>query len=225
MTSPENYMRALYQKLEALAQGGQSMTLHMLDGFVFGLLARPQGMPAVSTWFTYVYSHPGSPRGYFPFNGIDEMEELLQLVLCHYNAVADSIDGPNYLYNPMNRILDEGVIDWREWASGFGCAVALNPKSWEPCCNGGSEDVSRAFAYLVHLVDLAADTIDIFDESMTHLHKDAWRFIPVCARTLVDNTGSRFAANDERPFESTRRIKRQKSESIREAVAKRLVVS
>ncbi len=225
MTTPADYRRILEDKLDYMVDDGHGMTIYVLDGFVFGLLACPGEVPTVSKWFRQVYSRPESPEGYFPFDGIDEMQELLELAICHYNTVAEAIDGPNYLYQPMFCELEGEYINCDEWVEGFARAVDLHPDGWEIYRNGENGDLSQALEHLAELNRIVQGDTVLSEDEQEELNDAAPHLITAYARTLVDPAGIRFAANDEHPRRSGRRIKRRKSESIRETVAKRLVVS
>lgn len=97
------------------------MLLSEFDGFCAGVIVCPE-MIAPSEWLPLVWGSGGIPQ----FEAEEELQNALDLIMGHYNDVAQSRVPPEFEYGPVlehDRRTDETV--WEMWVAGFERATRL----------------------------------------------------------------------------------------------------
>lgn len=141
------HLRQLEQELLALSE--EAMLLEVLDGFIAGLLVRPE-LIMPSEWLRWVWD---SEEGGEPaFDSLAHLNKLIGLVMQHYNDTARILAerpdryAPLFATDPRN----DDVL-WELWIEGFETAYKLRPTAWQKCLAADPQAV-QAMSGLQHLV-------------------------------------------------------------------------
>ncbi|SPB15526.1 yecA family protein [Caballeronia novacaledonica] len=116
-------------RLEALLDsfGDEAMTLEMVDGFFAALICGPERVPP-HEWLMAVLG------GAVPIESDKDAEKTLQLLIRHWNTIADELEvtlDEDAVYLPVLSLDEEdGVAHANEWAEGFVAGVEMRRESW-----------------------------------------------------------------------------------------------
>lgn len=197
------------------------MLVSELDGYLAGILVCPD-LLMPSEWLPPIWGggdHETAPV----FESQEELQQLLDAIMQHYNAIARELHRGGDHYTPIYDVDERhDEILWELWASGFGRAMALRPKAWATVLENGEEDARTALAGLVTLVAIAdgeskLEQTDAY--SLTAAAPDqiprwvrqlnAWRRASVSGSDLAGPVPSRKAGRNEPcPCGSGRKYKR-----------------
>jgi uncharacterized protein len=133
--------------------GEEAMLLEELDGLVAGVLVCPE-MISLSEWLSVVWGQTDEETAP-AFDSMDHLNEVLALVMAHYNDVAKRLFGKPESYAPYFAIDDRnGDVLWELWIEGFEKAVKLRPAAWRPLLDADLE-TAKAMSGLLTLADIA----------------------------------------------------------------------
>ncbi|WP_225936435.1 MULTISPECIES: UPF0149 family protein [Burkholderiaceae] len=107
--------------------GDEAMTLEMLDGFFAALICSPQ-LIMPSEWLPAVLGNNA------PFTTTKEGEQVLGLLIRHWNTIADdlrqTLHDEEAVYFPVLSLDASGAALANEWAFGFMSGVEMRHGSW-----------------------------------------------------------------------------------------------
>lgn len=110
----------------------EAMTFDMVDGFLHALVIGPVTLMP-SQWLPKVW---GSKDGKGPdFEDLDHANEILSLLMHHYNAIIGGFQASPAQIQPFWFIREykgQEVEDAEGWANGFVEGVALSAEAWKP---------------------------------------------------------------------------------------------
>jgi uncharacterized protein len=140
----------LLEKLLADLESDEAMLLTQLDGFLAGILICPD-LILPGEWLPMVWGGSDSDAA---LESKKEAEQLIALILQHYNSiVADLQRGPGH-YAPLFDIdMRNDEVLWEIWIDGFDTARQLRAESWAEI-SGGDAKARNAWAGLVTLVQI-----------------------------------------------------------------------
>ena len=210
-------MQGLSRKEKQLSQAllelhEEAMLVDELDGYLTGVLVCPETIPP-SGWLKRVWHRHGGDDA--SFRDIDHLNEVIGLVMDHYNRIAKTLFQDPTAYAPLFAI-DKSNDDvlWEMWVEGFETAVKLHPMAWEPLLSADIE-VARAWSGLMTLADVARE-----DDRFSRVEIDAltataherirdWALVLNDWRLASQGRVSGFAGNgDNRAVRPERRVGR-----------------
>jgi len=170
----------LLEKLLADLESDEAMLLTQLDGFLAGILICPD-LILPGEWLPMVWGGSDSDAA---LESTKEAEQLIALILQHYNSiVADLQRGPGH-YAPLFDIdMRNDEVLWEIWIDGFDTARQLRAGSWAEIA-GGDEKTRSAWAGLVALVQIGLGETTLPKEQVDDLIAKAPDLIPHYIETL-----------------------------------------
>jgi uncharacterized protein len=107
-------------------KGGKAMNIEQLDGFLAALIAGPETvMP--SEYYPEVFG--GEMSDACEFASLDEANEILGLMMRHWNTIAGRLF-KGEVYVPLLLEDLDGVAQGNDWAHGFMRATTLRHDGW-----------------------------------------------------------------------------------------------
>jgi uncharacterized protein len=118
-------------------KGGKAMNLEELDGFFAALIAgRELVMPSEYTREVF-----GGEMSEVVFSGLDEAQEILNLMMRHWNKIASTLR-KGEIHVPLIFEDEKGELHGNDWARGFMRGVQMRHDAWSELINdekyGGS---------------------------------------------------------------------------------------
>ena len=107
-------------------RGGKAMNIEEADGFFAALIAGPEVVPP-SEYLPKVFG--GDMSKTCEFAGLDEANEILGLIMRHWNVIARTLDKGD-VYLPMLSEDENGVCQGNDWARGFMCGMDMRKAGW-----------------------------------------------------------------------------------------------
>jgi uncharacterized protein len=119
-------------------KGGRAMNLEELDGFFAALIASPEiVMP--SEYNREVFG--GEMSQVVEFSGLDEAQEILNLMMRHWNKIASTLY-KGEIHVPLICEDEKGELHGNDWARGFMRGMQMRHDGWAELINdekyGGS---------------------------------------------------------------------------------------
>jgi len=108
------------------SKGGQAMNIEQLDGFFAALIAGPDVIPP-SEYLPEVFG--GEMSDTCEFAGLDEANEILGLIMQHWNGIAATLHKGD-VHLPVLLDDNDGVCRGNDWARGFMRGVEMHRESW-----------------------------------------------------------------------------------------------
>ncbi|CDI03447.1 MAG: UPF0149 family protein [Candidatus Competibacter denitrificans] len=106
--------------------GSCAMNLEMLDGFFAALICGPDPVPP-SECLPEILGED------YAFDNLDQADEILGLILRHWNTIASALSHTlkkDDVYLPLLLEDEQGVVYGNDWADGFLQGVQLRSESW-----------------------------------------------------------------------------------------------
>jgi uncharacterized protein len=156
-------LRKLEKRL--LAHPGEAMQLSELDGFMAGVIVCPE-LIMPSEWLPHIW---GGEDGDPVFDGIEQLQETVDLVMKHYNAIARALhrgEGYTPIFDVDPR---HGGVEWNIWIRGFERAMELRPAGWTMVMEGDDEDAGTALAGIAALITIVRDDGELDGEAVKEL--------------------------------------------------------
>jgi uncharacterized protein len=179
MQSIPRRLKLLEKKLASLPIDSDAMLVSELDGFLAGILVCPD-LIMPGEWLPLVW---GGDEDEAPvFANAKQAEQLIGLVMEHYNATANDLQSGYYA--PVFEVdarHDETL--WELWIEGFETAMQLRPDSWAALLKG-NEKVRMALTGLVMLIDIAHAESDLAEQEVQELTEKAPDLIPAWVEIL-----------------------------------------
>lgn len=160
-----------------LDHGDDVMMLSEFDGLVAGVAVSPE-LIMPGEWLPMIWGEDGPV-----FENEQEANEILSLVLGHYNDVLRKLRVPGR-YTPIYDEDRDGSALWELWASGFAKAMALRPTAWADFVLSEDETVRYAATLLKMAGELADRPGGIADDRDEKLDASAPDLIPGCVEIL-----------------------------------------
>jgi uncharacterized protein len=111
-------------------KGGKAMILEELDGFFAALIAGPElVMPSEYTREVF-----GGEMSEVVFSGLDEAQEILNLMMRHWNKIAATLR-KGEIHVPLIFEDDKGELHGNYWARGFMRGVHMRHDGWSELIN------------------------------------------------------------------------------------------
>ena len=185
MTSQPLRLQQLEASLAALAGSDADgpMTLSELDGFIAGLLLCPD-LILPSVWLPIVLGSNGEAGGLSGSGAA--VQDCVQQVLAHYNAVSRDLQRANGRYVPVFDFdsRHDDVL-WELWMGGFEHAMAISPQSWMAVAqDDGDEPAALAMAGVMALIAITEQGPDMDPDKIAALTNAAPHLIPGWVETL-----------------------------------------
>jgi uncharacterized protein len=119
-------------------KGGKAMNLEELDGFFAALIAGPEPvMP--SEYKREIFG--GEMSEVVEFSGLDEAQEILNLMMRHWNKIASTLH-KGEIHVPLIFEDEQGELHGNDWARGFMRGMHMRHDGWAELINdekyGGS---------------------------------------------------------------------------------------
>jgi len=153
-----------------------------LDGFLAGILVCPD-LVLPREWLPIVWG--GSDSDEAPvFESTKEADQLIELIIEHYNSIAADLQrGPGH-YAPLFDIdMRNDDVLWEIWIDGFDTARQLRAMAWTEIPSG-DEKTRNAWAGLVTLVQIGRGESMLPKEQVDDLIAKAPDLIPHYIETL-----------------------------------------
>lgn len=153
------------------------MDLSELDGFMAGILAGPETIPA-SEWIPVIWDGDEAA-----FESEEEAEQILATIMNRYGEIEVALDGDPADFMPVFWEDDDGEPIVSDWAHGFMHAVSLRTDAWDPVLQ--DEETALLLIPIGLIAGQAVPDIDeVFklpDEEMEDLLEDADEMLIACA--------------------------------------------
>jgi uncharacterized protein len=179
MQSIPRRLKLLEKKLASLPIDSDAMLVSELDGFLAGILVCPD-LIMPGEWLPLVW---GGDEDEAPvFANAKQAEQLIGLVMEHYNATANDLQSG--CYAPVFEVdarHDETL--WELWIEGFETAMQLRPDSWAALLKS-NEKARMALTGLVMLIDIAHAESDLAEQEVQELTEKAPDLIPAWVEIL-----------------------------------------
>jgi uncharacterized protein len=119
-------------------KGGRAMNVEALDGFLAALIAGPEPvMP--SEYYPEVFG--GEISEVVEFSGLDEAQEILNLLMRHWNKIASTLY-QGEIHVPLIFEDEKVGLHGNDWARGFMRGMHMRHEGWSELVNdekyGGS---------------------------------------------------------------------------------------
>jgi uncharacterized protein len=112
-------------------EGGEAMNLEELDGFFAALITGP-GIVMPSEYLPEVFG--GEMSDTCEFDSLDEANELLGLMMRHWNTIAATLL-KDEVYVPILLEDESGVAHGNDWARGFMRGMEMRHDGWAELVN------------------------------------------------------------------------------------------
>lgn len=145
------------------------MLLSEFDGFCAGVIVCPDMIPP-SEWLPLVWGSSGTPE----LEPDDALQNALDLIMGHYNDVAQSLMPPEFDYGPVleHDTRTEETI-WEMWVSGFERAMSIRPDVWEQIVESADEEAGASINMMLTLHGIAEGESDLPEGSIEDLRNKA----------------------------------------------------
>ncbi|MEZ0167516.1 UPF0149 family protein [Microvirga sp. TS319] len=168
MQSTPRHLKLLEKKLLSLPIDSDAMLVTELDGFLAGILVCPD-LIMPGEWLPLVWG--GTEEADAIFENARQAEQLVGLVMEHYNATA--LDLQSGRYAPVFEVdTRHDDVLWELWIEGFEAARQLRPESWISLLDG-DEDTRTALTGLILLTRVAQGDGDLSEDKIKELTEHA----------------------------------------------------
>jgi uncharacterized protein len=197
MKNIPRHLKQLDEKLESLPDDSDAMLISELDGLVAGILVCPD-LILPDEWLPLVWDS-GEEDAPPVFANARQAEQLVELVMKHYNATADDLRSG--CYEPVFEVdARHDEILWELWLGGFEAAIRLRPDSFAAILDGDEEEAAWALSALIQLIDIARGGDDLPERKTQELIEAAPHVIRACIKTLnASRLGRQAASRPEMP--------------------------
>lgn len=104
----------------------RAMNLEQLDGFFAALICSPDSV-LPSEYMLEIWG--GDMGDDEAFSNRQELQNFLDLVICHWNVIADTLQSGD-IFLPLLLEHEEGFTRANDWARGFMRGVELRKEDW-----------------------------------------------------------------------------------------------
>jgi uncharacterized protein len=161
-------LKLLEKKLASLPTDSDAMLVSELDGFLAGLLVCPD-LIMPSEWLPLVWG--GDEETAPTFENARQAEQLVGLVMEHYNATAQDLQSGRYA--PVFEVdTRHDEVLWELWIGGFETAMQLRPESWVTLLDS-DEDTRTALTGLILLTRINQGDSGLSEDEVKELTEKA----------------------------------------------------
>jgi uncharacterized protein len=172
----------LLEKLLADLESDEAMLLTQLDGFLAGIIICPD-LILPGEWLPMVWAASDSDAAPV-FESTKEAEQLIELIMQHYNSIVADLQRGAGHYSPLFDIdMRNDDVLWEIWIDGFDTARQLRANSWAEI-HAGDAKARNAWAGLVTLVQIGRGESILPKEQVNDLIAKAPDLIPHYIETL-----------------------------------------
>lgn len=215
MQSIPRRLKLLEKKLLSLPIDSDAMLVSELDGFLAGILVCPD-LIMPSEWLPLVWG--GNEDAAPIFEHDHEAEQLVGLVMEHYNATA--LDLQSGRYAPLFEVdTRHDEVLWELWIEGFEAAMQLRPESWISLLDG-DEDTRTALTGLILLTRISQGDSGLSEDEIKEMTEKAPDLIGPWIESLNAWRMSRHSAGQPAPPPAPRFGKVGRNDPSRAAPAK-----
>jgi len=119
-----------FDRLEELllqSDGEGAMNLEELDGFFAALICGPEiVLPSEYLPEIWGFESGGDDA---PFDSVQELQEFLDLLMRHWNNIANTLSSGE-IFLPVLQEGDDGIVYANDWACGFMRGVEMRHEPW-----------------------------------------------------------------------------------------------
>lgn len=216
--------RKLDRALSAAGATSDPMLLSELDGFLAGVLVCPD-LILPSEWLPLVLSS-GEDNTEVVFDNETQAQQLIALIMEHYNAMAEALNGGPGRLEPIFDVDERhNEVLWELWVDGFGQALKLRPATLLQITQAGDDEAVAALTGMAALLQIAAGESSLTDEEREALTLEAPDLIPEYIEALhawrvahhdtavpplssILQAGSKVGRNDPCPCGSGKKYKK-----------------
>jgi uncharacterized protein len=145
------------------------MLLSEFDGFCAGVIVSPEMIPP-SEWLPQVWGSGGLPE----FEAEQDLQNALDLIMQHYNDVAQSLVPPEIEYAPvLEQDMSTDEVIWEMWVSGFERAMRLRMNAWEQIVESDDEEAASSVSMMLALHEITQGDSDLPDSTIADLQDKA----------------------------------------------------
>jgi uncharacterized protein len=161
------------------------MTLAEFDGYVAGLLVCPE-LIMPSEWLPPVWGGEGV------FQDTQQVEQVTQAVMDHYDRVARVLASDPDLYEPIyGADANSDDLLWEPWISGFEQAMRFRPDVWERIVQSDDEEATASVSMIIAMNQIDDGTSELTEGAIDEIDQIGPDLIPQMVRTLNSWTKSR----------------------------------
>ena len=135
------------------SDGEGAMNLEEVDGFFAALICGPE-MVLPSEYLPEICGLESSDAD-FPFDGLEELQEFLDLLMRHWNNIANTLSSGE-IFLPFLEENDDGIVCGNDWAWGFMRGVEMRHDVWVELFND-EENAGPLIPILVLVHELDPD--------------------------------------------------------------------
>lgn len=180
----------------ALAETNEDiMFLSEFDGFCTGLIVCPQVI-SPSQWLKEIWGGTGEPQ----FESLEAFQAALELIMGHYNRVAQTLTTPVHYGPVMPEDRTNGQVLFGDWVEGFVHAVRLHPSGWQRLTESGDQEAVAAFSLLLEIPLIGTGTGSLDSDRQARLLEEAPDLIPELVLELNRFTKSLPMERPSSPF-------------------------
>ena len=185
MTHTDEDLDRLSDMLNGIPLDHDGMSLAEFDGYVAGLLVCPE-MIMPSEWLPPIWGGAGALRD------IEQVEEITEAVVGHYNRVAKVLASDPDQYEPIYGA-DPNSDDplWEPWISGFEQAMRLRADAWEQVIQSDDDDAVSSLSMIIAMNRIDQGTSELTEGAIDEFDRMVPNMIPQIVRTLNSWTKSR----------------------------------
>ena len=153
------------------------MFISQLDGFLTGIAAGPEGVPA-SEWLTRIWGG-AEPT----FSDAEEKAAVLETIMRRYNEIARGLE--HCLVDPIYLTGSADTPDASHWVTGFLDGIRLRRDAWKPLLTSAS--VVQVFSPIlaVALGEQGEPLVELPAEEKDDALHEAAILIPACVAAIA----------------------------------------
>ena len=187
MKHPKKELDKLELFLHEQSNNADAMNLSEFDGFCSGLIVCPE-MLMPSEWLPIVFGQMGG----LEFDDATVFEAGMELIMGHYNRVAQFLTPPCYSFETIyGTDPNSSDVLWESWVSGFAKAMEMRPRAWDKIMSCGDIDLIADLTMLIFMQSFCEGEIDLPGYEIDEIDEQAPDMIPNIVLNLNDWVKSR----------------------------------
>ena len=156
------------------------LLLSGVDGFFAGVVVCPE-LVMPGEWLPSIWGSSGDAS----LASAEEAQQLTNLLMRHYNDVAQTLAVSSAIYSPLfDEDTRSGEILWETWCEGFEIAMRFRPDAWQRIVESDDEEAASAVNMALALSDIARGRSDLSTDAIVALTQNAPDIIPHLVVTL-----------------------------------------
>lgn len=183
MDRSDEYLDQLDAHLAALPEDNYPMSVSELDGYLTGVLACTEEIPAAD-WLPAVWGETGEAE----FPDAETAEATTNAVLTHFAAIQAALSQSSWIEPIYEMDPDTDEIVWEAWVNGFSRALRLRPDAWQAVLDKADEETQSALIFLMALQDIVEGESKLSEEEIDQLAFEAPDMVQQCIETILATT-------------------------------------